>query len=200
MVKKIILASIIIIILVISGIFLLNENTVNVYLDGENISVETKTLDNVDTHNLNKAICNYTLNVMNNSTANVETLKNGVSNLCRDYGLKNSKINIDSSLGPDQIPIKVYVNGTSMLPTLQDGQYALVNKTHDIDIGDIVVARSDEYGEVIKRVDQINGDNVHLVSDNKNISYEYINGYLYQIKGITTWVELSDIQGVVIDY
>jgi hypothetical protein len=39
-----------------------------------------------------------------------------------------------------------------------------------------------------------------LVSDNKNVSYEYINGALYEIKGIETWVDVSDINGVVIDY
>ena len=87
-----------------------------------------------------------------------------------------------------------------MLPTLQDGQTVLLNKTHDIQVGDIVVADSDEYGGIIKRVDQIDGDNVHLISDNKNVSYEYIHGTLYEIKGITTWVDISDIGGVVIDY
>ena len=84
-----------------------------------------------------------------------------------------------------------------MLPTLQDGQSVLLNKTHDIHVGDIVVAESDEYGGIIKRVDQINGNDVHLISDNKEVSYEYINGVLYEVKGITTWVDISDINGVV---
>ena len=66
--------------------------------------------------------------------------------------------------------------------------------------GDIVVAESDEYGGIIKRVDQINGNNVHLVSDNKQVSYENINGVIYEVKGITTWVDISDINGVVIAY
>ena len=106
----------------------------------------------------------------------------------------------DSSIGTEQIPVIVHVDGTSMLPTLQDGQTVLVNKTHDVHVGDIVVAESDEYGGVIKRVDNIQGDSIHLVSDNKNIAYEFINGELYEIKGITTWVDISDINGVVIDY
>ena len=75
-----------------------------------------------------------------------------------------------------------------------------MNKTHDIHVGDIVVADSEEYGGIIKRVDQINGNDIHLISDNKNISYEYINGVLYEVKGVTTWVDISDIGGVVIDY
>lgn len=200
MAKKIILALILIILIIIFGMFLFHDNTVNIYIDGENVSVETHTLDDVDSDNLNKAICNHTLNVMNDTKSNVTTLKNNINNLCTYYGLKNPKINIDSSLGPNQIPIIVQIDGTSMLPTLQDGQTVLVNKTHDIKVGDIVVAESDEYGGIIKRVDQIDGNNIHLVSDNKNISYEYREGVLYQIKGITTWVDISDINGVVISY
>jgi SOS-response transcriptional repressor LexA len=76
----------------------------------------------------------------------------------------------------------------------------MFNKTHDVHVGDIVVADSPEYGGIIKRVDKINQDNIHLVSDNKQVSYEYINGDLYEIKGIETWVQTSNINGVVIRY
>ncbi len=201
MAKKFILALILLILItVVLGMILLNDNTVNIYIDGENVSVETQTFDDIDTNSLNHAICNYTLNAMNDTTSNAETLKNGVENLCIHYGLEDVEVNLDSSLGQNQIPIIVHVDGTSMLPTLKDGQTVLVNKTHDIKVGDIVIAQSDEYGGIIKRVDQIEGNEVHLISDNKNISYEYINGVLYEIKGITTWVDLSDVNGVVIDY
>ena len=81
-----------------------------------------------------------------------------------------------------------------------DGQNVLVNKTHDVKVGDIVIAESDEYGGIIKRVDEINENQIHLVSDTKEISYEYINGDLYEISGITTWVDTSDIGGGVISY
>ena len=64
----------------------------------------------------------------------------------------------------------------------------------------MVVADSSEYGGIIKRVDDIEGRSVHLVSDNQEISYERINGNLYEVKGITTWVDVSDINGVVIQY
>lgn len=200
MAKKIILALIILILLIIAGLFLFGNNSVDVYLDGENVSVETHTLSGVDAKSLNTDICNYTINVMNNTTANATTLRNGIEDICNYYGLENAEINIDSSLGPNQIPIIVHVDGTSMLPTLQDGQTVLVNRTHNIQVGDIVVAESDEYGGIIKRVDQINGNDVHLVSDNKQVSYENINGVVYEVKGITTWVDISDISGVVISY
>ena len=119
---------------------------------------------------------------------------------CYEYGLDNVKINVDSIIGSNQIPVVIHVNGTSMLPTLQDGQKVLINKTHNIHIGDIVVANSSEYGGIIKRVGDIKGNSVFLQSDNKKISYEYINGKLYKISGISTWVDISDINGVVIDY
>ena len=200
MAKKIILALIILILLIFLGIIFLGNNTVDVYNDGENVTVETTTFSDIDKHRLNKEICNYTLDVMNNTNTSISSYRHGIEDICRQYGLDNVKINIDSSIGPNQIPIIVTVDGTSMLPTLQDGQNVLLNKTHDIHVGDIVVAESDEYGGIIKRVDQIKGNEVHLISDNKGISYEYINGVLYEVSGITTWVDISDINGVVIRY
>ena len=200
MAKKIILALIILILIIFSGIIFLGNNKVDVYNDGENVTVETTTFSDIDKHRLNKEICNYTLDVMNNTNTSISSYRHGIEDICRQYGLENVKINIDSSIGPNQIPIIVTVDGTSMLPTLQDGQNVLLNKTHDIHVGDIVVAESDEYGGIIKRVDQIKGNEVHLISDNKGISYEYINGVLYEVSGITTWVDISDINGVVIQY
>ena len=200
MAKKIILALIILILLIFLGIIFLGNNSVEVYNDGENVTVETTTFSDIDKHRLNKEICNYTLDVMNNTNTSISSYRHGIEDICRQYGLENVKINIESSIGPNQIPILVTVDGTSMLPTLQDGQNVLLNKTHDIHVGDIVVAESDEYGGIIKRVDQIKGNEVHLISDNKGISYEYINGVLYEVSGITTWVDISDINGVVIQY
>jgi phage repressor protein C with HTH and peptisase S24 domain len=200
MAKKIILALIVLILIIFLGIVFLGNNSVDIYIDGENVSVETTTFQDIDKHGLNGEICDYTLDVMNDTTTDIPTYKNGVENICKKYGLKDFEVNLDSSIGPDQIPVIVYVDGTSMLPTLQDGQNVLLNKTHNVHVGDIVVADSDEYGGIIKRVDDIDGDDVHLVSDNKQVSYEKINGVLYEIKGITTWVDISDINGVVIDY
>lgn len=200
MAKKIILALAILILIIFSGILFLGENSVDIYIDGENISVETVTFSDIDKHALNIEICDYTLNVMNDTTTDIESYKSHVADICSKYGLEKVKINVDSVIGPDQIPVIIQVDGTSMLPTLNDGQTAMFNKTHDVHVGDIVVADSPEYGGIIKRVDKINQDNIHLVSDNKQVSYEYINGDLYEIKGIETWVQTSNINGVVIRY
>ena len=148
---------------------------------------------NINSKSLNGEICDYTLDAMNDSASNITTLYNGINDICTRHGLKNPEINIDSILGKNQIPIIAYVCGTSMNPTLKDGQSVLVNKTKNIHVGDIVIANSQEYGGIIKRV-------VHLESDNKNVDFEYINGTLYELKGISPWVDLSEINGVVIDY
>ena len=71
MAKKIILA--IIAILIISAFFInftINDS-VNLYIDGENVTVRTIALNpNVNTEDLNRDICNYTLNIMNDTTRN----------------------------------------------------------------------------------------------------------------------------------
>ncbi len=200
MAKKYILALIILVLVAFFAFNYLGNDTVDIYIDGENISVTTHTLSGIDTDSLNREICNYTLDVMNDTTTDFSSYKNGIYGICSHYGLDSVRVNIDSSIGKNQIPIIVTVDGTSMIPTLQDGQKVLVNKSHEVNVGDIVVAESDEYGGIIKRVDNIDGDNIHLVSDNKDISYEYINGDLYEIKGISTWVDITDINGVVIEY
>lgn len=200
MAKKIILALIVLVILVFSAFIFLENDTVDIYIDGENVTVTTHTLPGIDTENLNREICDYTVNIMNDTQTNITTYEQGIRNICSHYGIGNAKVNIDSSIGKNQIPVIVSVDGTSMLPTLQDGQTVLLNKSHNVHVGDIVVAESDEYGGIIKRVDDIDGNRIHLVSDNKNVSYEYINGDLYEIKGISTWVDISDITGIVIQY
>ncbi len=200
MAKKIILALIILILIVILGFIFIVHDSVDIYFDGENVTVSTYTLSNVDKNSLNKAICEYSVNMMDNTTTNITDYKKEINEICSNYGLDNPEISVDSAIGENQIPVIVTVDGTSMLPTLQDGQTVLINKTHNINVGDIVVANSSEYGGIIKRVDDIDGSSIHLVSDNQEISYERINGVLYEIKGISTWVDVSDINGVVIQY
>ena len=196
MAKKYILA--LIIIIVILAIFLTHEsNSINVYIDGENVTTSTQ---GVNSDELNEEICDYTLQSMNSPNTNIDTLKSGIEDICLKYNINITNIQIDSRIGKNSIPVIFQVDGTSMLPTLQDGQDVLVNKTQDVNVGDIVVANSTEYGNIIKRVDQVNGNQIHLVSDNKNVEYQEINGEIYETKGITTWVDSSDIYGVVIKY
>ncbi len=198
MAKRIILILIILIVIAVFFIYFNVNNSVNVYLDGENISVKTTAIENGNIDEINNEIINLTSDIMNNTSSNITTLKEGIYQICYNNGIKNPKITIDSSIGKNQIPVIVKVEGKSMLPTLKSGQKVLINKTHDLHVGDIVTANSKNYGPIIKRVEQIDGSQVHLVSDNKNITYEYINNELYKVEGVRTWVGISDINGVVI--
>ena len=198
MAKRIILILIILIVIAVFFIYFNVNNSVNVYLDGENISVKTTAIENGNIDEINNEIINLTSDIMNNTSSNITTLKEGIYQICYNNGIENPKITIDSSIGKNQIPVIVKVEGKSMLPTLKSGQKVLINKTHDLHVGDIVTANSKNYGPIIKRVEQIDGSQVHLVSDNKNITYEYINNELYKVEGVRTWVDISDINGVVI--
>ena len=202
--KKYILALIVIIIAIVAigaGIFLSGSScTVDVYIDGENATASIESNKDVDKAKINKEICDYTLKSMDRPNIDADTLKEGIKDICSKHGFITTDVNLDSSLGKNSIPVFFIVDGTSMVPTLQDGQDVLVNKTQNVHVGDIVVADSSVYGNIIKRVDQVNDNQIHLVSDNKNVEYTEINGAIYETKGISTWVDSSDIYGVVIKY
>ena len=174
-------------------------DSVDIYFDGESTSISSN-FDSDISYALNNELMDYLSDNIYNSSTDVDTIKEDIREICHDYGSIDCTVNIDSIIGEDQIPFIVWAEGESMLPTIQNGQYVLVNKTHDIHVGDIVSVDSKEYGGIMKRVDKIDGDNVHLVSDNKNVYYKTIDGVTYEYKGITTWVDISEIEGVAIQY
>ena len=85
---------------------------------------------------------------------------------------------------------KYICEGTSMNPTLKDGEVVLVDrKPEKIEVGDIVVAKHpvEQTGEIVKRVARINerghyflvGDNAEDSNDSRTfgaVSREYIKG------------------------
>lgn len=174
-------------------------DTVDIYFDGQG-TIVSNNFDSSIAYNLSYVISDFVSSNLNNSTMDVEEMKEGVKKICKKYGSDDCTVNVDSIIGKDQIPIIVWAQGASMLPTIQDGQYVLVNKTQDIHVGDIVSVNSKKYGGIMKRVDKIDGDNVYVVSDNKNIYYQEIDGELYEFKGLCTWVDISEIEGVAIYY
>ena len=190
---------IILILFVAGGYFLFAGDSVTVNIDGENVTSQTiiSPFAGVDTNQLNQEICNYTMQTMHSPDSDVTALKQGILRICLAHGLNNVKLTINSPLGKDKIPMIFHVEGSSMYPTLNDGQTITVLKTKNIQVGNIVVANSTEYGTIVKRVSEINGDRVHLTSDNTNTEYEYINGTMHQTKGIDAWVNSNDIYGVV---
>ena len=70
MAKKIILALIILILVALAAImFLPGQNSVNIFIDGENVSVQTTAFsENIES--LNGEICEFTLNYMNGTDTN----------------------------------------------------------------------------------------------------------------------------------
>lgn len=174
-------------------------DSVDIYFGPESFEVSTNLGSDID-FDLSNEILSYLNKNLHNSSINVSTIKENIGEICYSYGLSDCTVNIDSFIGPDQIPLIFWAHGTSMLPTIHDGQYILVNKTHDIHVGDIVDVSSIEHGEICKRVAKIDGNNVYVVSDNKNITYEIIGDKIYESKGLCTWVDISEIEGVVIEY
>ena len=84
---------------------------------------------------------------------------------------------------------KYICEGTSMNPTLKDGEVVLVDRGAEIEVGDIVVARHpiEQTSEVVKRVERINdrghyflvGDNLEDSTDSRHygaVTREYITG------------------------
>jgi len=84
---------------------------------------------------------------------------------------------------------KYICEGTSMNPTLRDGEVVLVDRAAEISVGDIVVAKQplEQSTEVVKRVERINerghyfliGDNPDDSTDSRHygaVTREYIRG------------------------
>ena len=101
-----------------------------------------------------------------------ESIKSDVRNIASRYDY-NANVKIVSQYGTDNLPLFVTVNGTSMVPTLKNGQNIIVLKTNNLNVGDIVVAVHPTYGLIVKRLSIIEVNQVYLTSDNKRV--EIIN-------------------------
>jgi nickel-type superoxide dismutase maturation protease len=84
---------------------------------------------------------------------------------------------------------KYLCEGNSMLPTLKNGDKVLVDRSAEVAVGDIVVARHpvEQTSELIKRIARINehghyfliGDNLEDSNDSRHfgaVTREYITG------------------------
>ena len=140
--------------------------------------------------------------------SNVDSVKTNMQNIAKKYNY-TVEVKISSQFGEDQLPMPATVKGTSMVPTLKDGQRIVVLKTDDFEVGDIVVAHHPDYKIIVKRVGKINGDQVYLESDNKKVEIiqnhvSYENGMkkivTIQKTPLNTWVPRSNIIGVVKNY
>lgn len=193
---------IIILVLLLVGVLSYGEivkPTANIYIENNTVTCDVTSFFG-DNRDLEEDICNYVLSELNNYDPDVDSVKSGIEKIANGYGISKININLDSEVGDNKLSEVFQVQGNSMNPTLESGQSVVVEKTKDIHVGDIVVANSSQYGVIVKRVSQIDGNQVYLVSDNKKISYKEVNGLVYESKGITTWVDIRDIYGVVKSY
>ncbi len=138
-----------------------------------------------------------------NSTA--DTVKADIKSIASKYNY-NANVKIVSQFGTDQLPMIATVKGTSMVPTLQDGQEITIVKTNNLKVGDIVVAVHPTYGLIVKRLSIIDGTQVYLTSDNKNVEVvntekNLPNGTVETITvqktPLNTWLPTENIIGVV---
>ena len=144
-------------------------------------------------------------NDVNDYQSTVDSIKSDVNTIAQKYNY-TATTTITSQFGTDQLSMEAQVSGTSMVPTLQDGQNIMVLKTKDLKINDIVVAYHPQYGWIVKRLTEINGSQVYLKADNKNVEVSTTENRLsngaVEIDTIThtplsAWVPRDNVIGVV---
>lgn len=134
---------------------------------------------------------------VNEYQSTVDSIKSDVNAIAQKYNY-TATTTIISQFGTDQLPIEAQVSGTSMVPTLQDGQNIMVLKTKNFKINDIVVAYHPQYGLIVKRVGKINGDQVYLMADNKHVTTKELGSGMVEIDTpLSTWIPRENVIGVV---
>lgn len=140
--------------------------------------------------------------------SSVESIKKDLSAIAKKYNY-TADVTIKSQFGTDQLPMPATVSGTSMVPTLQDGQDIIVLKTKNIKVEDIVVAFHPDYGMIVKRLKKIEGNRVYLMSDNRQVEVYTTETPLpdgaVEIQTIKktpldTWLSKDKVIGVVKEY
>jgi signal peptidase I len=155
--------------------------------------------------NMQKEIKNRASEDIQSDNSTVESIKADLKTIASKYNY-NADVKIVSQFGNDQLPMKATVRGTSMVPTLQDGQDIVILKTRNLNVGDIVVAVHPTYGLIVKRLTIIEGNQVYLTSDNKNVEItntqtKLPNGSVetvtVQKTPLNTWLPTNNVIGVV---
>lgn len=139
------------------------------------------------------------------SNSTVESIGNDMNAIAKKYNY-TATVTINSQFGTNQLPMPATVSGTSMVPTLKDGQSIIVLKTKDYKVDDIVVATHPNYGLIVKRLKKIEENRVYLMSDNRNVEYfttekNLGNGLVeidtFKKTPLDTWLPRENIVGVV---
>ncbi|MGZ7119653.1 MAG: S24/S26 family peptidase [Methanobacterium sp.] len=149
-----------------------SSNTVNIILntDGKTITIKAASISGFldDEEDMIKEIGMEASNDILDDKSTLESIKSNLDNIAGKYNYR-AKVIINSQFGRNKLPFPATVRGTSMIPTLKDGQNIMALKTTSFKVGDIVIARHSRYGLIIKRVASINNGNMFLKSDNREI-------------------------------
>lgn len=140
-----------------------------------------------------------------NVDSSLGSIQTDMQNIASKYNY-TVQVKVKSQFGENQLPMPATVKGTSMIPTLKDGQQIMVLKTSDFQVGDLVVARHPEYNLIVKRVAEINGTQVYLKSDNRQV--EIVGNQIRNVNGVQqvvtiektpldTWLPKTNVVGVV---
>lgn len=203
-----ILGVVILVILVVSMFSIVESNnlgiTINTDGSSTNVSYQSFLIWSLPS-GMEKEIKNKASGDVQSPNSNVDIIKSDIKSIASKYGY-NADVKIVSQYGTNQLPMAAKVNGTSMVPTLKDGQSILVLKTNNLTVGDIVVAIHPTYGLIVKRLSIIEGNQVYLTSDNKNIEITNTqttlpNGSIETVTvekiPLNTWLPKANVIGVV---
>ncbi|MEL7669819.1 S24/S26 family peptidase [Methanobacterium sp.] len=182
------------------------SNNIGITIDtnGTNVTVKSTTFLSNPPSQMMSEMEQQALTDIESSNSTVESVKSDMQSVAKKYNY-TVNVTIKSQFGTDQLPMPAQVSGTSMVPTLQDGQSIVVLKTKDFKVNDIVVAVHPDYGLIVKRVGQISGDQVYLISDNKNIETTTVKLSNGAVETITKtpykgWLPKKNVIGVVKEY
>jgi hypothetical protein len=189
-----------------SAFLMQNVNSIGVTVDtnGTNTDVKISSLFLTPTK-MKIEMEQHALVQIYESNSTVDSIKNDIKAIAKKYDY-TANVNIVSQYGTDQLPMSLQVKGTSMVPTLKDGQQIIILKTKDYKVDDIVVAKHPDYGLIVKRLKVIEPDRAYLMSDNRNVEYYTTqtnlgNGYVkvetFKKTSLDTWIPRDNVIGVV---
>lgn len=177
------------------------ELSIDIYTNGTDyeLSFDNHFFDEVPNGLINE-IQMYLKNNLQKYSSTKDTITVDLKNIARKYGYNDINVDIETPLENNELPYSVVVSGTSMYPTLKDGQKLVAVKTKDFKIGDIVVSKHDKYGLIIKRVSKIETNRVYLISDNKETEVIYKGNQIITKTPLKAWVPKNYIIAVVPNY
>ncbi len=198
---------IVIVAITASTLFIQDINTVDITLNtnGSDVDIKQSSLVNAISPQVILEMEQKANEQLIEPNSTVDSIKGEIKNIARKYNY-TANVKIVSQYGVDQLPMPAKVRGTSMVPTLKDGQEIIILKTNQYKVDDIVVAMHPEYGLIVKRLKKIEPNRVYLMSDNRNVEYfttqhNIGNGLVevdtYKKTPLDTWLPKEKLIGVV---